>query len=391
MNYFTNLFSKKQNASVLEQKHSGYATTFSLTTGDTQARWNKNDYHTLCQEGYRKNPIVYSCIRMTADGAARIPLKIYRDGKIDPAHPINNLLNTPNPWQSGFALRSDLFGFLQIAGNGYLDIVCGGDNTTLPAALPCELYALRPDRITLSTDIMGRIDAYIYKPSPQKKPLMLNNKRILHLKYFSPDDDYYGQPPLMAAMRANDTHNKAGDFQKSLLDNAARPSGCLVYNGTNGSPNLTAEQFARIKSELQDTYTGTAAAGRPMVLEGGLEWKSMSFSPADMEFSQLRHNAARDIALAFGVPPMLLGIQGDNTYSNYQEANRVFTRNTLLPICEMFCEGISRKLSVLYQQNIDIKPDTDNLPAFLPEKESKRNFIATATFLSDEEKYNLLF
>jgi phage portal protein BeeE len=36
--------------------------------------------------------------------------------------------------------------------------------------------------------------------------------------------------------------------------------------------------------------------------------------------------AAREIALALGVPPMLLGIPGDNTYSNYQEATRSFWR-----------------------------------------------------------------
>ena len=36
---------------------------------------------------------------------------------------------------------------------------------------------------------------------------------------------------------------------------------------------------------------------------------------------------AREIALAFGVPPMILGLPGDNTYSNFQEANRAFLVN----------------------------------------------------------------
>jgi phage portal protein BeeE len=48
----------------------------------------------------------------------------------------------------------------------------------------------------------------------------------------------------------------------------------------------------------------------------------MSLSPKDMDFLEAKHNAAREIALCFGVPPMLLGIPGDNTYANYQEANR---------------------------------------------------------------------
>ena len=81
-----------------------------------------------------------------------------------------------------------------------------------------------------------------------------------------------------------------------------------------------------------DQYQGAANAGRPLLLEGGLDWKAMSLSPKDMDFMEAKHSAAREIALAFGVPPMLLGIPGDNTYSNYQEANRVFWRQTVLPL-----------------------------------------------------------
>ena len=89
------------------------------------------------------------------------------------------------------------------------------------------------------------------------------------------------------------------------------------------------------------TYQGAVNAGRPLLLEGGLDWKAMSLSPKDMDFLEAKHTAAREIALAFGVPPMLLGIPGDNTYSNYQEANRVFFRQTVLPLAQRIgrCAG----------------------------------------------------
>ena len=70
---------------------------------------------------------------------------------------------------------------------------------------------------------------------------------------------------------------------------------------------LSNAQFERLKTELADQYQGTANAGRPMLLEGGLDWKAMSLSPKDMDFIEAKHSAAREIALAFGVPPMLLG------------------------------------------------------------------------------------
>ena len=104
-------------------------------------------------------------------------------------------------------------------------------------------------------------------------------------------------------------------------------------------PDLTCSQNdemcareQRLKEELESAHTGKFNAGRPLLLDGGLDWKPMSLSPAEMDFAGTRHAAAREIALAFGVPPMLLGIPGDNTYATYKEANLAFWRLTILPL-----------------------------------------------------------
>ena len=82
--------------------------------------------------------------------------------------------------------------------------------------------------------------------------------------------------------------------------------------GGEGPGNLGEEQVARLKAEMAAQFQGASNAGRPLLLEGGLKWQPMAFSPADMEFISAKATAAREIALAFGVPPMLLGIPGDN-------------------------------------------------------------------------------
>ena len=148
---------------------------------------------------------------------------------------------------------------------------------------------------------------------------------ILHLTLFNPLDDYYGLSPLEAAAIAVDTHNAAANWNKALLDN---PRGHPARWSMAGPKARCCwdVQFEHLKKELGEQYQGTANAGRPLLLEGGLDWKPMSLSPKDMDFMEAKHSAAREIALAFGVPPMLMAIPGDNTYSNYQEANRVFWR-----------------------------------------------------------------
>ena len=86
---------------------------------------------------------------------------------------------------------------------------------------------------------------------------------------------------------------------------------------------MSDEQFDRLKAELDENFSGARNAGRPLLLEGGLDWKTLSLSPRDMDFVEAKSSAAREIALAFGVPPLLPGLPGDNTRANYEEARAI--------------------------------------------------------------------
>src|SRR5919107_2193752 len=98
---------------------------------------------------------------------------------------------------------------------------------------------------------------------------------------------------MEAAAVALDIHNAAGAWNKALLDNAARPSGALVFAGPAGTA-LTNEQFDRLKGELETNYQGAGNAGRPLLLDGGLDWKPLSLSPKDMDFIEAKNGAARE-------------------------------------------------------------------------------------------------
>jgi HK97 family phage portal protein len=213
---------------------------------------------------------------------------------------------------------------------------------------------------------------------------------ICHLRSFHPQDDHYGLSPLQAAAAAIDVHNSASRWSKALLDNAARPSGAIIYRGADGQGALSAEQYARLQDEMETYHQGARNAGRPMLLEGGLDWKPMGFSPSDMEFQKTKESAAREIALAFGVPPMLLGLPGDATYANYQEANRAFYRLTVLPLAARVIASISSWLSGFSQDCAELRPDLDAVPALSAEREAQWARIAGADFLEASEKRALL-
>jgi HK97 family phage portal protein len=204
------------------------------------------------------------------------------------------------------------------------------------------------------------------------------------LKAFNPVDDHYGLGCLGAASGAIAIHNAATRWNKALLDNAARPSGALVYEPGDGSA-LSPSQFERLKSEMEAGFAGAANAGRPMLLEGGLKWQAMSLTPADMDFVGLKAAVAREIALAFGVPPMLIGLPGDNSYANYREANKAVWRMTILPLADKILTELAQGLSP-WLPEARLWVAVDKVPAMAEDRERLWRSVSAAEFLTTEEK-----
>jgi HK97 family phage portal protein len=350
--------------------------TSSLVTLHTAGRpqWTPRNYAALAREGFAGNVVGYRCVRMVAEAVASVPILTKVAGEEIDIHPVKALLVRPNPMQSGREFIDALVSHLLVAGNAYAELV-------MLDGQPRELHVLRPDRCQVVPSRAGWPEAYDYSVHGQSTRLAAEH--VLHIKLFNPVDDHYGLSPLEAAARAIDTHNAASSWNKAMLDNAARPSGALVFAASEG--NLSAEQFDRLKSELQSTYQGAANAGRPMILEGGLDWKEMGFSPKDMEFNAAKNMAAREIALAFGVPPMLLGIPGDNTYANYAEANRGFWRQTVVPLAARVNDALAHHLSA-HAEGLEFVSDLDQVEALSADRDALWKRVGDATFLTAQEK-----
>ncbi len=362
----------------IEQKASRTAALFALaSTG--RAAWTPRDYRALAREGYQRNPVVHRAVRMVAEAAASVPLLLYEDGRELGRHPLLDLLARPNAAEGRAAFLERIAAHLLISGNAYVEQVG-------PGGRPRELHVLRPDRMTVTTGRDGWPSGYLYAVDGRSVRFEESGTApapILHLKLFHPLDDHYGLGPLEAAQVGLDIHNAASAWNKALLDNAARPSGALVYKGESG---LSEEQFERLRRELADGYEGAANAGRPLLLEGGLDWKSMSLTPRDMDFLEAKNGAARDVALAFGVPPMLLGIPGDATYANYREASRAFWRQTVMPLVGHLAGRLCDFLAPAWGGGLALVPDPDQVSALAGERGEMWDRIEAAGFLTINEK-----
>ena len=328
------------------------------------------------------NPVAHRSIRLIAESAASVPLDVTGQDKASVAA-ITQLLAAPNPRQAGPALLEALYLQLTLAGNAYLE--CVGLDGVLR-----ELHVLRSDRVRVVPGPDGWPEAYDYVVGSRSLRFHTGDMAspVLHLMLTHPVDDHYGLSDMEAAAAAIDIHNEASRWNKAFLDNAARPSGALVY-AADGA-NMSEEQYDRLKRELEEGFQGAANAGRPLLLEGGLDWKPLSLSPKDMDFIELKNVAAREIALAFGVPPLVLGLAGDNTHANYAEANRVFWRQCIAPLVKKTAQSLSLWLSQHLRQSVSLVPDFDSVDAMNDSRGPLWQAVTAADFLSRNEKRAVL-
>lgn len=361
---------------VPETKESRAGAAMVMSPG--QPAWSNRDYAAFADEGYRKNVVAYQAINKVADAVASVPWMAFRGEEERSEHPILSLLRRPNPMQSGAQYVRAKVGFFLLSGNGYEERVTIGGQVR-------ELYQLRPDRMRIIPGANGFPVGYEYKNAGRTvrwdvDPATMDSD-VRHIKSFNPLDDWYGLSPIEAGAYAVDQNNEAMKWMQALLQNSARPSGALVLPPDT---QLSDEQFNRLKVQTEEQYSGSRNAGRPMLLEGGLDWKQMGLSPVDMQIIETKFSSARDVALALGVPPQLLGIPGDNTYSNYQEARLAFWEDTVIPLIYLIADDWNTWLAG--PEGIELRPDLDQVPAIADKRQTLWEMADKATDMTINER-----
>ncbi len=336
-------------------------------------------------DAYKTNTIVHRCVSLIASSASHIPWQVFigegNKKKQVPMHPATRLLKNPAPSTSGADFFTSSISSLLLYGNSY--ILAPGENNSRPG----ELYNLHSTQVeyVMSGNL---ISAYKYKVANNEQYYNIDPisrvSRVLHLKNYNPNDNVNGLSSLAAASKPIHLHAKIMDWNKSLLKNATRPSGALVFQDGNGY--LSEEQFERLQQQFYDGFSGASNSGKPLILEGGLKWQETNNAERFEKFIELKDSSARDIAIAFNVPPQLLGISGDNTYSNMQEARLALWEENIIPLLDKYSDALSSWLSHLYGEDLTIDFDRDAISVLTKRRENLWSKIENANFMTINEK-----
>jgi HK97 family phage portal protein len=286
---------------------------------------------------YQQSPWVYVAVNRIAEAAALVPLRVLRvDGEkaVEVArHPLEVLLEAPNPFMSRFELFESTVGMLELYGNAYWFLSSGVDGA------PAQIWTLRPDRVSIVPDAMHYIRGYVYEIDGLRIPL--ETEEVIHFKRWHPANDYYGLSALEAARLAVLSDKAMAEWNRNTfgMDNGV-PAGMVVVKN-----NPSEADFERMKREWRASYGGTQR--RTAFLRGtDIEWKTIGLSQTDLDFLNGRKANRDEILNIFGVP---VGLISENaTEANAKVAERQFIERTLYPKLVRLAQKITQDLLAFY-------------------------------------------
>jgi HK97 family phage portal protein len=282
---------------------------------------------------YRQSPWVYVAINRIAEAAALVPLRVFRvqgERRVEvERHPLEQLLEAPNPYISRFELMEQTFGLLELTGNAYWFLA--GDSS----GTPTQIWPLRPDRVSIVPDPADYVRGYLYEIDGQRIPL--DAQEVVHFKRWHPANDYYGLSALEAARLAVQSDRAMAEWNHNTFGkDSGVPAGIVTVKDS-----VSEADFERIKREWRQSYGGPQR--RTAFLRGGsIEWQNIGLSHSELDFLQGREAHRNEILNIFGIP---VGLVAENaTEANAQVAERMFVERTLWPKLVRVAQKITQEL-----------------------------------------------
>lgn len=285
--------------------------------------------------------IVSSCVDRISDGISSLPTFIYREqagGRdVDNRHPLAGLIaHGPNPRQSWVDFMAWWTRQAILWGNGLAEIVTNGAGR-LAELRAIPWWLVNPQILPSGRMVYDVTDVVSIYGGKGKQRRLLDSE-VLHLKDTS-DDGLLGRARLARAHGALFNALAVQEFSSAYMQNRALPSIVITTDGSH-----TSEQYQRMKEQFKGGFSGPSKAGKILVLDKSKDVKVISPSAEDIELLDSRKFAAEEIARLFQVPPPLVGIWDNSSFTNSETAGRWFAQHTLGPWLRRIEAEIERKL-----------------------------------------------
>lgn len=356
-----------------QRKASAFAAAIAAQHAAGQAIWTPESYESLVRRSFRINPYVFTAISLLSQGAASVPWTLSRVGGTGALvevskHQLLSLLARPNPQQGWAAVAEAWAAFYLLSGNGYLEQVAAS-----PERPPVELWVARSDRMAAVPAANGEITSWEYRVGGGVR--RVEAESVIHLRSFNPLDDWYGMPPIVAALRSSDAIVSAQEWHAATFQNSARPSGILKLRAGVSAPQSALDALVtQVRS-----WIGAKNTGKPAVLAvpdgGDVEWQQAALDAKELDFLGGVALSARQVGMVFRVPSVLLGDVEAQTFANYAQARAALWEEGIIPLLERMAAEMNRALCPRFGDGLVLRPNLDSVGALQAGQEAKAKWV----------------
>jgi HK97 family phage portal protein len=342
----------------------------SITLPESQPTWNlfpqsQREWSTTTaiDEGYNASAIVYAAVEKRAKLIASVPWYAgikNADGDVERlpnSHPLNVLINRPNPDQSWYELIYSASQMLDLSGSAFMPEIKGGARKQ-----PISIAVLNSEYIKIKAGRERLVDMYQYINGNITRNIEPDD--MVQLKLPNPKNPYFGQPVLMAAGRAADIDREAGNWQKASLQN--RNISDIHVEVPEGTQP---DQVAAISKALKERGQSPDNARAPLVTSGKIN--QLSRTAVEMDFTASRRSVWTEIAAVFGVPLAAMGFTESVNLANADAMMKQLWQDTIVPQLELFKRQFDHQLASEFGANIVMMFDLSNVSALQESLDSK--------------------
>jgi HK97 family phage portal protein len=240
---------------------------------------------------------VWACVNLIAGTCATLPFMVYRTGAngartVMGDHPLYRLLHdSPNYDQTAVDFWEFMFASLELQGNAFARVTRTGSKVS-------GLHPIAPQIVGVRRRNDGVIE---YRWSEDGKSYVETDATMLHIRGFG-GNPLGGMSTLRFGRNAFSLARAIDRAAGATFKNGLRPSGLMTFKNF-----LNDQQREIAEKNLAEKFAGAMNAGRPMVLEGGSTWSSLSINPEDAQMLQSRGFSVEEVCRFFGVPPFMVG------------------------------------------------------------------------------------
>ena len=326
------------------------------------------------QEGYRKNPAVRTAVDLIADHAKQVEWRLYvgegedRDDVTDDSpeglRSLSRILDSPNNKQ-GWSEHIEQTCIDKLVAGEYFWELVGDDSMSRLVAV----QAASPLDVTIRTGRNAEQPIQRYEVSAGQNQgrggvyAEIPPERMLHGRFYDPENFWRGLSPLSAAARSVQRMNEYESWNVALAQNLGKTGGILSYD-----MELSEEQAEQAKEKHKEAHD---APGEPLVTGALKDYIETGMSPTDADWLDGMDNARELIASVYGVPKEMIGI-GSATFENRREARKVLYESAVLPLLNSIQDEFNRVLDQVYSEAVHVGLDTSSIAALQEDKDTKR-------------------